>query len=175
MIPFAIYSWACERFLNLLFILVQPKYIMETTSTEEHLKLEEKKIKREKKKAKSQLQLERNRTAFERLQLAWIRTCLTMLTIGVGSYEYFYNRLEKGQAPLLNLITGRELGLFLILCAFAMLLLATLQHTKNMTSLKRHFPEMRFSVAMVLSYLLLALSFSLGLMVLVKFEFNANI
>lgn len=34
---------------------------------------------------------------------------------------------------------------------------------------------MRFSVAMVLSYLLLALSFSLGLMVLVKFEFNANI
>lgn len=34
---------------------------------------------------------------------------------------------------------------------------------------------MRFSVAMVLSYLLLALSFFLGVMVLVKFEFNLNI
>ena len=70
-----------------------------------------------------------------------------MLTIGVGSYEYFYNRLEKGQAPLLNLISGRELGLFLILTAFAMLLLATIQHSKNMSSLKKHYKEMRFSVA----------------------------
>jgi uncharacterized membrane protein YidH (DUF202 family) len=98
-----------------------------------------------------------------------------MLTIGVGSYEYFYNRLEKGQAPLLNIISGRELGLFLILAAFAMLLLATIQHTKNMTSLKRQYKEMRFSVALVLSYLLLALSFFLGFMVLIKFKFNVNV
>jgi len=40
-----------------------------------------------------------------------------------------------------------------------------------MTSLKKHYPEMQFSVAMVLSYLLLALSFSLGFMMLLKFEF----
>jgi hypothetical protein len=34
---------------------------------------------------------------------------------------------------------------------------------------------MRFSVAMVLSYLLLALSFFFCVMVLLKFEFNINI
>lgn len=131
--------------------------------------------KNEKKKGKKQIQLERTRTAFERLQLAWIRTCLTMLTIGVGSYEYFYNRLEKGQAPLLNLITGRELGLFLILAAFGMLLPATIQHTKNMSNLKKTYPEMRFSVALVLSYLLLALSFFLGFMVLLKYGYHLNV
>lgn len=131
--------------------------------------------KQEKKKGKKQIQLERTRTAFERLQLAWIRTCLTMLTIGVGSYEYFYNRLEKGQAPLLNLISGRELGLFLIMAAFGMLLLATLQHRKNLISLKKIYPEMQYSVALILSYLLLALSFFLGLMVLLKYEFNVNV
>jgi len=144
----------------------------ETTNIPDRAKEEKKK---EKKEGKKQIQLERTRTAFERLQLAWIRSCLTMLTIGVGAYEYFYNRLEKGEATLLNLITGRELGFFLIAVAFGMLLLATIQHTKNMATLRKQYPEMRFSVAMVLSYLLLALSFSLGLMVLMKFEFNVNI
>jgi len=148
---------------------------METMNSEGILQQEKDKKKAEKKEGRKQIQLERTRTAFERLQLAWIRTCLTMLTIGVGSYEYFYNRLEKGQAPLLNIISGRELGLFLILAAFAMLLLATIQHTKNMTSLKRQYKEMRFSVALVLSYLLLALSFFLGFMVLIKFKFNVNV
>jgi len=147
------------------------KFDMEATNQEEVFDQE----KLEKKKYLKKLQLERNRTAFERLQLAWIRTCLTLLTIGVGAYEYFYNRLEKGQAPLLNLVSGRELGLFLIFSGFAMLLLATLQHTKNMTSLKKHYKEMSFSVTLVLSYLLLALSFFLGIMVLIKFRFHINI
>lgn len=129
----------------------------------------------EKKKGKKKIQLERTRTAFERLQLAWIRTCLTMLTIGVGSYEYFYNRIESGKAPLLNLITGRELGLFLILSSFTMLLLATIQHSKNMGSLRKTYPDMRFSVALLLSYLLLALSFFLGVMVVLKFGYHVNV
>jgi len=148
---------------------------METTNTEKIHDQEKEEKKLQKKAGKKQIQLERTRTAFERLQLAWIRTSLTMLTIGVGAYEYFYNRLEKGQAPLLNLISGRELGLFLIVTAFSMLLLATIQHTKNMASLKQQYSEMRFSVAMMLSYLLLALSFFLGLMVIVKYEFNVDI
>ncbi|MBL7861406.1 MAG: DUF202 domain-containing protein [Cyclobacteriaceae bacterium] len=144
-------------------------------SNTENLNPEANPEQKEKKKGKKQIQLERTRTAFERLQLAWVRTSLTMLTIGVGSYEYFYNRLEKGQAPLLNLITGRELGLFLILTAFSMLLFATVQHTKNMSSLKKTYPEMRFSVALVLSYLLLALSFFLGFMVSIKYGYHVNV
>ena len=148
---------------------------METLNTTNIPDQDKEQKKKEKKEGKKKIQLERTRTAFERLQLAWIRTSLTMLTIGVGAYEYFYNRLEKGQAPLLNLISGRELGLFLILTAFAMLLLATIQHSKNMTTLKKHYSEMSFSVALVLSYLLLALSFFLGFMVLLKFEFNVNV
>lgn len=51
--------------------------------------------KKAKKKAKAKIQLERTRTAFERLQLAWIRTSLTLTTIGVGAYEYYHNRIES--------------------------------------------------------------------------------
>jgi uncharacterized membrane protein YidH (DUF202 family) len=138
---------------------------METTNEEEPINSE----KEEKKKNKKQLQWERFRTAFERLQLAWIRTCLTLLMIGVGAYEYFYNRLEAGKAPLLkSSITGRDLGLFLIFTSFFMLLLATLQHLKSMADLKKHVPSTRYSVATLLSFLILALTLFLGVMVFIK-------
>jgi uncharacterized membrane protein YidH (DUF202 family) len=124
----------------------------------------------EKKQEKKQIQLERTRTAFERLQLAWIRTSLTLLTIGVGSYEYFYNRLEAGKAPLLRSahFTGRELGLFLIAASFFSLLFGTLQHMKSMTRLKKNYPDSQYSVATLLSFLLLVLSFFLGLIVMLE-------
>jgi uncharacterized membrane protein YidH (DUF202 family) len=143
---------------------------METTNTEDLLSPEEAKKKQEKKKGKKQIQLERTRTAFERLQLAAIRTSLTLLTIGVGAYEYFYNRIEAGKAPLLHVrqFSGRELGLFLIFSAFAMLLLSTLQHRKSMATLKKYYPEARYSVATLLSYLLLGLTFFLGTLVILR-------
>jgi uncharacterized membrane protein YidH (DUF202 family) len=139
---------------------------METLNTDDNIDL----AKQEKKKGRKLIQLERSRTAFERLQLAWIRTSLTMLMIGVGSYEFFYNRIESGKAPLLNIkyFTGRELGLFLVITSFVMLLLATFQHIKSMSTLKKYYPESRYSVALVLSYLLLAVIFFLGLMVMIK-------
>lgn len=141
---------------------------METLNTTNIPDQDKEEKKKEKKESKKKIQLERTRTAFERLQLAWIRTSLTMLTIGVGAYEFFYNRQEMGKAPLLKTITGRELGLFLIVSSFVMLLLATLQHTRSMRILKNRYTESRKSVASILSYLLLALSFVLGVMVLVE-------
>ena len=146
------------------------KNTMETNKSEVFLTPEEEAKKKEKKKGNKQIQLERTRTAFERLQLAWIRTCVTLLTIGVGSYEYFYNRMEAGKAPLLKLkyFTGRELGLFLIVSSFSMLLLATLQHNKSMSTLKKYYPKAQYSVASILSYLLLTLTFFLALMVMMR-------
>jgi len=143
---------------------------MEQEKSKDILHPEEERGNKEKKKGKKQIQLERTRTAFERLQLAWIRTSLTLLTIGVGSYEYFYNRIESGKAPLLRMehFTGRELGLFLIVASFSALLLATLQHRKSMAMLKKYYPDAQYSVATLLSYLLLTLSFFLGMMVLLR-------
>lgn len=134
---------------------------------EEELKQAKKK---EKKKVKSQIQFERTRTAFERLQIAWIRASLTLITIGVGAYEYFHNRTESGKAPLLKLVSGRELGLFLIVTAFIILLFATFQHEKHMTFLKKQYEGYRFSVASFLSFLILFLAIFLIVMVLRIYE-----
>jgi uncharacterized membrane protein YidH (DUF202 family) len=126
--------------------------------------------KKEKKEVKNHIQFERTRTAFERLQIAWIRASLTLITIGVGAYEYFHNRIESGKAPLLKLVSGPELGLFLILTAFVILLLATIQHEKSMSFLKKQYEGYRFSVASLLSFLILFLATFLVVMVLRIYE-----
>jgi uncharacterized membrane protein YidH (DUF202 family) len=113
-------------------------------------------------------QNERTRTAFEKLQLAWIRTSLTLIIIGVGLLEYYMNRIEEGKKPYFNLITGNELGFFLIITSTLMLILVTLQHVKSMSQLKVHYPEMRYSVATILSILILSLCFFLFLMIYLK-------
>lgn len=121
--------------------------------------------KKAKKKAKTKIQLERTRAAFERLQLAWIRASLTLITIGVGAYEYFHNRIELGKAPLLKLFSGRELGVFLVLISLIALLLATIQHKNNMSDLKQQYEGFRFSVSSLLTYMILFLAvFLIGMM-----------
>ncbi|OOG70528.1 DUF202 domain-containing protein [Algoriphagus sp. A40] len=112
----------------------------------------------EKKKAKKLIQLERTRTAFERLQLAWVRTALTILAIGVGVYEFFFNRLESGKKPLFEAFTGRELALVLYCISFTILILSLLQHRESMAKLKESYPESRYSVASLLSLILLLLA-----------------
>lgn len=120
----------------------------------------------ENKKKKKQIQLERTRTAFERLQLAWVRTALTLLAIGVGVYEFFFNRLESGKKPLFEAFTGRELALVLYCIAFSILVLSLMQHRQSMAQLKESYPESRYSVAALLSLALLVLAFFLTALLL---------
>lgn len=110
-----------------------------------------------KKTAKKLIQMERTRTAFERLQLAWVRTALTILAIGVGVYEFFYNRLESGKKPLFESFTGRELALVLYSISLLILVLSLSQHRVSMAKLKESFPQSRYSIAGLLSILLLML------------------
>lgn len=119
-----------------------------------------------KKRAKKLIQLERTRTAFERLQLAWIRTALTLFAIGVGVYEFFYNRMESGKKPLFEEFTGRELALVLYCLAFSMLSLSLFHHRQQMATLRESYPENKISVASLLSVLLLIFAlFLAGLLV----------
>lgn len=129
-----------------------------------HLSEGELKVKEEKRKDKKLLQNERVRVSFERLQLAWIRTSFTLLVVGVGAYEYYYERVESGKSSLTNIITGGDFGLFSIFLSFVVLLLATFQHIKSMAKLKAGFPEMRFSIGTVLAFFIMTISISIFLL-----------
>jgi len=131
--------------------------------------LEEEDLEKSRKKnAKKLIQLERTRTAFERLQLAWVRTAMTFLGVGVGIYEFFYRRLESGKAPLFESFTGRELALILYFIAMLILVLSLRQHRVSMGKLKESFPQSRYSVAALLSILLLVLCLFLAALLIFR-------
>jgi len=140
---------------------------METPKTpEEILAAEKDKRKEKEKKGKKELGNERVRLAMERLQLAWLRFSMTMIALGFSSYRFFYSRLEEGKTPLLKYLTGREIGMFLLLVGFAGLLQATVQHIRTYKKLKDYNPAVLYSVSLVQSYLVLALAFCLLLFVI---------
>jgi hypothetical protein len=83
-------------------------------------------------------------------------------------YEFFFNRLPSTRSPLFETFTGRELALVLYILAFFVLFISLLQHLKTMKRLKESYPESRYSVAALLSFLLLALAFFLVCLLLWK-------
>lgn len=131
-------------------------------SEEQHL------AKKEKKKGKKILQYERVRTSFERLQLAWVRSSLTVMTIGVGAYEYYYGRIEAGRETLSSTLTGKEAGIFLMSLSVFMLIFSLSQHVQSMRKLKEFYLAMRMSIAMWVSIALIILGVFLVGMVIFK-------
>ena len=119
-----------------------------------------------KKNARKLIQLERTRTAFERLQLAWVRTALTFIGIGIGIYEFFYRRVESGKTPLFESFTGRELALVFYLISQVILILSLRQHNASMAQLKASYSESRYSIAALLSITLLIFSLFLTCLLL---------
>ena len=124
--------------------------------------------KEEKKNGKKQMALERMRLALEKLQLARVKITITFIALGFTSYRFFNSRMEDGKAPLLDFITGRDIGMFLIFVGTVGLTLATYQHIKSLAKLKIKYEGMYFSVSLLTSYFILLLSFVLLAVVIFK-------
>ena len=120
----------------------------------------------EKKDGKKQISLERMRLAVEKLQLARAKTTITFIALGFTFYKIFYARIEAGKKPLLEFPNARDVGLFLMFIGFVVLVLSTVQHRKSLAKLKMQYPEMQYSVSLILSYFILLLSLSLLLIVI---------
>jgi len=115
--------------------------------------------KKEKKKKLKVLGSERTRISFERLQLAWLRTAITFIALGFTSYRFYLSRTEEGKTHLMDHISGREIGIFLVAVGFMGLLQATIQHRKNYARQKALNPNMFYSVSLVQSYFILVFTF----------------
>lgn len=129
---------------------------------------EEKAQKKLLKRGRKELGLERVRLALERLQLAWLRTAITFIALGFTAYRFYLDRIFTGSRPLSEFFNGRVIGPFMIFVGLLGLAQATVQHRKNWERLKKYYPGLPYSIALIQSYLMLA--FTAILLLFVIFE-----
>jgi len=131
-------------------------------------KLQREAEKKEMNEAKMEYNLEKGRIFLERLQLNWIKWNITCVALGFTAYKFYYERVEKGENLVAYYITGREIGIFLIVLGFVTLLLATLQHKKNTENLKLRYEKIQYSLSLRLSYVVLVFSLIIFLLVIFR-------
>ncbi len=94
----------------------------------------------------TRLALERTRGAYERTLMAWVRTGTSLITFGFAIYKILQFEIpEAGLKPGLiktTLIGPREFGFVLIGIGLLTLLLGTLEHGRDLRTLRKEYPGM---------------------------------
>jgi putative membrane protein len=85
------------------------------------------------------LALERTRVAYERTMMAWVRTGTSLITFGFAVYKFF--QLDEAVKLSGRMLVGpREFAIALILIGLLALVLGTMEHTRDLRSLRQHNP-----------------------------------
>ena len=99
----------------------------------------------------NQLAVDRTRLAHERTLMAWIRTATSLISFGFTIYKFFQYMQEKSQVPIDRMFGPREFALFMIGLGLLALLFATVQHRRDMVTLRAQYPGVPNSLATVLA------------------------
>jgi putative membrane protein len=92
--------------------------------------------------AATKLSVDRTRLAHERTLMAWVRTATSLISFGFTIYKFFQYR-EQGERQAVDTMIGpRGLALILIGIGLAGLVLATLEHRRNMVSLRSEYGQL---------------------------------
>ena len=92
------------------------------------------------------LALERTRVAYERTMMAWVRTGTSLITFGFTVYKFF--QLDRAVKLSGQMLVGpREFAIALILVGLLSLLLGTLEHARDLRSLRLQHPQMPGSLS----------------------------
>jgi inner membrane protein YidH len=101
------------------------------------------------------LAVTRTRLAHERTLMAWVRTATSLISFGFTIYKFFdYLRGQGGGEASQRLFDARKYALIIISIGLIALLLATLQHRRNMKELRATFAHVPYSEATVLAGLI---------------------
>ena len=88
----------------------------------------------------NKLAVERTRLAHERTLMAWVRTSTSLISFGFSIYKFFQYLHESGQAAAHGgLIGPRGLGLIMITIGVFTLVLATIEHRREVRALRDRY------------------------------------
>jgi len=86
--------------------------------------------------------------------MAWVRTATSLLSFGFTIYTFIQYLQQQNKAPHEGIIGPREYALLMITIGIVALAFATIQHRRDMMALRKHHPEVPYSLATVLAGLI---------------------
>jgi putative membrane protein len=93
----------------------------------------------EKISAATKLAVDRTRLAYERTLMAWIRTAISLITFGFTIYKFFQ---IEGAGKQHGVISATEFSVLMIVFGLVCLLMATLEHRRDLNVLRAEYPEL---------------------------------
>jgi putative membrane protein len=97
----------------------------------------------------TRLAADRTRLAYERTLMAWLRTAISLITFGFTIYKFFQIEGATGQQDLV--ISATAFSVLMIVIGLVSLMLATLEHRREVNLLKAEYPDIPQSLARVLA------------------------
>ncbi len=116
----------------------------------------------------TKLAVDRTQLAYDRTLLAWIRTAISLITFGFTIYKFFQLELARVAPRPERLIGPREFALAMIVIGLVSLVLATLDHRRDLMILRAQYPGKHRTLARVLAALVSLLGIAALLAVLFR-------
>lgn len=101
--------------------------------------------------ASTLLATDRTRLAHDRTLMAWVRTSTSLISFGFTIYKFFQYLQEQNAVSRDRLFGPRGYALLMISIGVVALVIATLQHRREMKVLRTHYPEVPYSLVTVLA------------------------
>src|SRR5262245_62649597 len=86
--------------------------------------------------AGTRMAVDRTRLAHDRTLMAWVRTATSLISFGFTIYKFFQYLQEKDQARADRIFGPREFALLMIGIGLTALVLATVQHRRDMVRIR---------------------------------------
>jgi putative membrane protein len=102
--------------------------------------------------ATTRLAVDRTRLSYERTLMSWIRTATSLITFGFTIYKFFQIEGAGGRPD--SVISATVFALLMIVFGLLSLLMATLEHRRDLKALKVEYPDIPPSLARVLAALI---------------------
>jgi putative membrane protein len=107
----------------------------------------------------TRLAVDRTRLAHERTLMAWVRTATSLISFGFTLYKFFqYLRDSKQLAGDPGALGARGFALIMIVIGLTALLLATVEHRRNLRALRAQYGDtVSYSLATIIAGLIAGL------------------
>ena len=104
------------------------------------------------------LAVERTRLAHERTLMAWVRTSVSLISFGFTIYKFFQYLRESAQgSPVATALNPRRFGMSMIMVGLFMLVVAAVQHRRDLKVLEARYGKGPRSLATIVAILVFAL------------------